>query len=157
MCNAECIILVFKFNHGVSTRGGELRMTPNRSCPTQRTTKLWRLLNHEGGRLEREDIPDLSMAKEGSVHRRPLLMGCLELEGREMKQLWVGARGFHGVPGSNPGRLDGSQGKWKGKGHLHRDTFSLVQPLSHVQLFVTPWAAARQASTYSSPWGRRDV
>ena len=36
-----------------------------------------------------------------------------------MKQLWVGARGFHGVPSSNPGRLEGSQGKWKGEGHPH--------------------------------------
>ena len=132
LCNAECIILVFKFNHGVPTTGGELQTTPSRSCPTQRTTELWRLLNHEGGRLEREDIPDLSVAEEGSVYRRPLLMDCPELEGQGMKQLWVGARGFHGVPSSNPGRLEGSQGKWKGGGHLHRDQFSLVQLLSHV-------------------------
>ena len=155
--NAECVILVFKFSHGVSTTGGELQMTPDRSCPTQRTTELRRLLNREGGRWEREDIPDLSVAEERSVHRRPLPMGCPELEGQGMKQLWVGAREFHVVPGSNPGRLEGSQGKWKGERHSYRNQFSLVQSLSRVQLFVTPWSAARQASTCCSPCGGRDV
>ena len=154
--NAECVILVFKFSHGVSTTGGELQMTPDRSCPTQRTTELRRLLNREGGRWEREDIPDLSVAEERSVHRRPLPMGCPELEGQGMKQLWVGAREFHVVPGSNPGRLEGSQGKWKGERHSYRNQFSLVQSLSRVQLFVTPWSAAHQASTCCSPCGGRD-
>ena len=32
-------------------------------------------------------------------------------------------------------------------------TFSVVQPLSHVQLFVTPWTAAHQASlSFTIPW-----
>lgn len=67
MCNVECVILVFQFNHGVSTTGGELQTTPNRSCPAQGTPGLWRLLNHEGRELEGEDIPGLNVAKKGSA------------------------------------------------------------------------------------------
>lgn len=32
-CNAECVILVFKLNHCISTTGGKLQTPPDRSCP----------------------------------------------------------------------------------------------------------------------------
>ena len=35
---------------------------------------------------------------------------------------------------------------WKSPQDLSKDQFSLVQSLSHVRLFATPWTAARQAS-----------
>ena len=37
--------------------------------------------------------------------------------------------------------------------HVYTHEFSLIQSLSHVQIFVTPWTAARQASlSITSSW-----
>ena len=40
----------------------------------------------------------------------------------------------------------------QGKSPPYRGTVAVVQSLSHVQLFATPWTAAHQASLSLSPW-----
>ena len=48
------------------------------------------------------------------------------------------------------GQMCGCQGDGEGRGNLGLVQFSSVQSLSHVQLFVTPWITARQASLTNS-------